>query len=211
MKRLLLAAALIAAMTCLPSCHRSHKGEAEAEALPDTVMTDNVWVPIDPMEINMNPVANFAKDWMALCVGKEKDYNAMTIAWGAIGELWGKPVLMVFVSSDRYTKQMLDGSATFSVVGFPETKSCKDALIYIGSHSHRDEPDKCSNAGLHVEFTALGNPVFTEGDLAIECKKLYSDAFKLDLIPEDIRENMYSEMGVHSFYIGEITAAWEKK
>ena len=211
MKRFFIALTLTAALLSLCSCHRSEKKGKTGEQQVDTVMTDNKWRSVDPMDINMNPVENFAKDWMALAVGGEKSYNSMTIAWGAIGQLWNKPVVIVFVSEDRYTKRLMDRNDCFTVTGFPQSKACRDALLYIGSHSQKDEPDKTANAGLHVEFTPSGNPTFAEGCLAIECRKIYSDAFDLDLVPEEIAEGMYSQMGVHSFYIGEIIGAWEKR
>lgn len=211
MKRMIFAAAVAASLMCAVSCHRDgKKTDAGAEEQIDTVMTDNKWKSVDPLEINMNPVRSFAKDWMALAVGNEKSYNSMTIAWGAIGQLWNKPVVIVFVSEDRYTKHLMDENDYFTVTGFPDTKACRDALIYIGTHSQKDEPDKTANAGLHVEFTPSGNPVFAEGTFCIECKKIYSDEFDLSMVPAEVAEGMYSQMGVHSYYIGEITGSWKK-
>ena len=177
----------------------------------DTVMTDNVWTAIKPEQISSNPYSLFARDWMALGVGTKKNFNSMTIAWGTMGQLWNKPVVIVFVSKDRYSKSLMDSNKYFTVTGFPQTSACKDALVYIGSHSQRDEPDKTANAGLTVEFTELGNPIFSEGNLAIECRKIYSDEFEADKVPVEIMENMYSEMGLHTMYIGEIVNVWEKK
>lgn len=170
----------------------------------------NGWQKVAPMDLEIKPIELFAKDWMALGVGNSKSMNAMTIAWGTIGELWNKHVVIVYVSSDRYTKKMMDKNAYFTVVGFPDNKKTKDALVYIGTHSYRDDPDKVANAGLTPEYTELGNPIFMEGNLAIECKKIYSDKFNMDLLPYDVKEKLYSRMGIHSFYIGEIVNIWEK-
>lgn len=212
MKRILLIAAVLTAAAALFSCKGRHSEAAdEAEAQPDTVLTSHSWIPVDPMELTMKPVANFAQDWMALAMGNNRSFNSMTISWGTIGELWNKPVVTVFVSSDRASKKMMDDNAYFTVTGFPKTKACKDALVYIGSHSLRDDPDKTANAGLTVEFTELGNPIFAEGCLAIECRKLYEAPFELSRVPQDIRERLYAELGVHTMYIGEITGVWEKK
>ena len=211
MKRIAILAAVLTAAACLFSCKGRHHEALEETVQADSVLTEHAWTPVDPMELNMNPVGNFAQDWMALAMGNSKKYNSMTISWGTIGELWNKPVVIVFVSSDRASKQMMDDNAYFTVTGFPRTKACKDALVYIGSHSLRDDPDKTANAGLTVEFTEAGNPIFAEGRLAIECRKMYSEPFDLSRVPQDIRERMYAEMGVHTMYIGEITGAWEKK
>lgn len=168
------------------------------------------WIRTEPTELEMRPVDDFANRWMALAVGKGEDLNAMTIAWGSIGNLWGKPVLIVYVSKDRFSKDLMDSNDSFTVTRFPEERRYKDALVYLGSHSKKDDPDKVAASGLTVELTESGNAIFAEGDLAIECRKLYSDEFKADLLPESLREGLYEEMGMHSFYIGEITGVWQK-
>lgn len=214
MKKIVIAAAALAVTTlCLTGCHRNKEVSEEISQEPqvDTVMTDNAWVKVAPSEIDINPFSSFGSDWMALATGTKKSFNSMTIAWGTVGQLWNKPVVMVFVSKDRYSKKLMDDNSYFTVTGFPQTRACKDALIYIGSHSQRDEPDKTANAGLTVEFTELGNPTFTQGSICFECKKIYSDEFESDKVPADILENMYAEMGMHTMYIGEIVNVWEKK
>lgn len=177
----------------------------------DTLESGSVWNSISPMDLTMNPVKNFAQDWMALVVGKNaKEHNSMTIAWGTIGQLWNKPVVIVYVSEDRYTKHLLDATDTFSVIGFPDKKKYRDALLYIGSHSQKDEPDKTENAGLTIEHTKNGTPIIAEGNLAIECRKIYEDAFDIDKVPSDVRNGMYQETGIHHMYIGEIVSVLQK-
>ena len=65
------------------------------------------WKKTDVMDLELKPVAAFAKDWMALGVRSADAMNAMTISWGSIGELWGKPVVTVYVSKDRHSKAIL--------------------------------------------------------------------------------------------------------
>ena len=63
------------AAACLISC-KDRKHEVPEEAVQaDTVLTEHAWTPVDPMELNMNPVSDFAQDWMALAMG-----NIVTIA-----------------------------------------------------------------------------------------------------------------------------------
>lgn len=190
---------------------RKEKKVKPVEVRPDTLASGSVWNSIDPADLVMNPIRNFSQDWMALVVGKnDKEHNSMTIAWGTIGQLWNKPVVIVYVSEDRYTKHLLDACDMFSVVGFPDKKKYRDALLYIGSHSQKDEPDKTENAGLTVEHTKNGTPIIAEGDLAIECRKIYEDAFDIDKVPSDVRNGMYQEMGIHHMYIGEIVSVLQK-
>lgn len=214
MKNLLFTTLLIPALAiCASSCHngneRSRKDSEKAQT--DTVMTDKAWTKTEVKDLTVNPFTQFAKDWMALAVGSKKNYNSMTISWGSMGELWNKPVVIVYVSKDRYTKKLMDDNSYFTVTAFPPSKECRNALEYIGSHSQRDEADKTSNSGLTVEFTQSGNPIFSEGRLTFECKKIYSDEFEPDKMPQDILNGMYAGMGMHTMYIGEIVNVWEKK
>ena len=124
------------------------------------------WQEIAPTEIELNPVQMIDKDWMEVSAGKEGNMNLMTISWGTIGELWGKPVFTVFVSTSRYTHKFMEENDYFTVTHFPA--DMRQQLSYLGRVSGRDE-DKVAGAGLTVEFTELGNPIYAEADLAIEC------------------------------------------
>lgn len=166
------------------------------------------WRRIDPTEIAANPVVQLRDDWMALAAGREGDMNAMTIAWGTLGMLWGRPVMTVFVSSSRYTYEFMERNGSFTVTAFPP--ACKAALQYIGSHSGRDG-DKLAAAGLTPEFTPAGNPIFREADLAIECELLYKQPLDKERMPERVRKIYDRGMGVHSMYIGEIVNVWVKE
>lgn len=167
------------------------------------------WKPVPVDEFQTKPIDLLANQWMALTVGNREYANSMTIAWGSFGQLWSKPIVIVYVSEDRFTKHLMDENEYFTVTAFPEDARYREALSYLGSESGRNT-DKMKGCGLAVEYTDLGNPIFAEGNLAIECRKIYSDAFNLDLVPAEVRNGMYSELGVHSFYIGEIVNIWEK-
>ena len=170
--------------------------------------TSDTWQEIKPQDIDVNAVKMFADDWMLLTAGKDTSMNMMTIAWGALGELWGKPVVTVYVSTDRYTYKFLEDNEYFTVTAFP--KQFHDKLQYLGSVSGRDE-DKVKGSGLTPEFTKLGNPIYKEANLAIECKKIYAEQFKKELMPLEQRQ-WYDEkkQGVHVMYIGEIVNVWKK-
>ena len=175
---------------------------------PQRVESAKEWQEIAPTEIELNPVRMIDKDWLEVSAGKEGNMNLMTVSWGSIGELWGKPIFTVYVSTSRYTHKFLEENDFFTVTHFPE--SMRNKLSYLGSVSGRDE-DKVAGAGLTVEFTELGNPIYAEADLAIECKKLYGQQFDANLLPEEQRE-WYERTGtgIHYMYIGEILHVWKK-
>ena len=170
--------------------------------------TENAaWKAIKPEEVK-NAVQLFDKDWMALAVGKEGDMNAMTISWGGMGELWGHPVVTVYVSTSRHTHSFMERNGYFTVTAFPEKH--RSALRYIGTHSGR-EGDKVKAAGLTPEYTELGNPIFKEANLAIECKVIYSAPFDPERIAKEVGRIYDNGMGIHTMYIGEIVNVWEKR
>ena len=166
------------------------------------------WQEIAPTEINLNPVRMIDQDWLEVSAGKEGNMNLMTISWGTVGELWNKPVFIVYVSTSRYTHRFMEENDYFTVTHFPE--SMRDKLAYLGRVSGRDE-DKVAGAGLTVEFTELGNPIYAEADLAIECRKIYGQQFDADLMPDEQRQ-WYERngLGIHYMYIGEIVHVWKK-
>lgn len=43
------------------------------------------------------------KEWMLVTAGSKEHFNTMTASWGGIGWLWNKPVVFVFIRSERYT------------------------------------------------------------------------------------------------------------
>ena len=203
MKIKTLAFGILAAMLLTACGNKANESETEAK----TTNSDQ-WQEIKPQDIDVNAVKMFADDWMLLSAGKDTSMNMMTIAWGALGELWGKPVVTVYVSTDRYTYKFLEDNEYFTVTAFPE--QFRDKLQYIGSVSGRDE-DKVKGSGLTPEFTKLGNPIYKEANLAIECKKIYAEQFKKELMPLEQRQ-WYDEkkQGVHVMYIGEIVNVWKK-
>jgi hypothetical protein len=59
-------------------------------------MEERKWKAIEPTDVK-NAVELFDKDWMVLAAGKEGDFNAMTISWGQMGELWNKPISLQYM------------------------------------------------------------------------------------------------------------------
>lgn len=154
-----------------------------------------------------NAISLISDDWMLLAAGREGDFNEMTISWGEIGELWGRPVMTVFVDTTRFTHKYMEREEYFTVCGF--TSEYRDDLQYLGRHSGRDG-DKLSETKLHADFTEAGNPIFREASVAIECRKIYSNNFDPSKMTGGMEE-FYSKRGsVHTVYIGEITNVWIK-
>ena len=189
------------------ACSKGNQETQESQETRDTTAVAT-WQEISPKDIDTNAVRMFADDWMILSAGKESKMNLMTIAWGGLGQLWGKPVVTVYVSTSRYTYQFMEENDYFTVTSFPE--EYRDKLQYLGSVSGRDE-DKVKGSGFTPEYTELGNPIYKEANLAIECKKIYTQQFEAGKLPIEQRQ-WYDERGIglHVMYIGEILHVWKK-
>lgn len=181
-------------------------GTMSAAATEDTMGQE--WEKISIYDIK-NPATLFGEEWAAVAAGNKESFNAMTIGWGQFGILWKRPIMTIYVAPERYTNEFLDKNEYFTVTGFPQTQ--KQALVYIGTHSGRNE-DKLAKAGLTPIFTPLGNPIFKEANLAVECKIIYKEPFNSELLDQKAKD-LYTANKItpHVQYIGEVINVWRKK
>ncbi len=149
------------------------------------------------------------RDAQLLCAGDKVKSNAMTIGWGGIGTLWGRPTMTVYVAQKRYTKEFMDKSDYFTVMSFDVEMS--KVLTYMGTKSGRDG-DKAAALGLHTAYTENGTPYYTEATMVIECKKMYEAEFNPKGF-KDVPQKMYANFpaGLHTEYAGEVVGAWVKE
>ena len=115
--------------------------------------------------------------------------------------MFAKNVVYIGIRPQRYTKEFVDNSDTFSLTFFDET--LKKQLRYLGTVSGRDE-DKISKANLTIQHEN-NTPYFEEGKIAIICKKVYAQDFdpKCFTVGE-LDKKWYPEKDYHTFYIAEI-------
>lgn len=198
-KYILIAAVAISALVSCSNANTPSDANGQEPSSDSLVL-------VRPQDIK-NPVELLSDDWMLLSAGNKEHFNEMTIAWGQLGELWGRPVMTVFVDTLRFTHQFIEENDYFTVSGFPTVY--KNDLQYLGTHSGRDG-DKLSETGLHAAFTQLGNPYFTEANLVIECKKIYANEFDTSKMLGDFSDFYAKRGSIHTVYIGEIVNVWKK-
>lgn len=163
---------------------------------------------IKPEELNESAFKLIGKDWMLITAEGDNKINTMTASWGGFGVMFSKNVVYVVIRPQRYTKEFVDKSDTFSLTFFDET--FKKQLSYIGTTSGREE-DKISKANLTVQHID-DTPYFEEGKMAIICKKIYAQDFKSDcFIATELEEKWYPEKDYHTLYIAEIEKIIIKK
>lgn len=159
-------------------------------------------VEIQPDDFVVNPFKIIGGDWMLIAAEKEGRVNAMTAAWGGLGVMWGKNVVFAVIRPQRFTREFVDGSDTFSLSFFDP--SFKDKLSYFGSVSGRDE-DKIAKTGLTVRH-ANDAPYFGEAKNVVLCRKLYAQSYQSECFTDPKPDHTwYPQKDYHVQYIGEIT------
>ncbi|MFT8315403.1 MAG: flavin reductase family protein [Clostridium sp.] len=156
---------------------------------------------IKPEELNKNLFQIVGTDWMLVTAEKDNKVNTMTASWGGFGVMWGKNVAHIVIRPQRYTKEFIDNSSSFSLSVLD--KSFKKQLGYLGTVSGRDE-DKISKANLTIEHSD-DTPYFEEANLVFICKKLYAQEFKPEFfIESELDTKWYPDKDYHTLYIAEI-------
>ncbi len=148
----------------------------------------------------------FNSQWAIVTAGNMDDYNCMTLGWGMMGNVWGHPgsALTIYVQPSRYTFEYMERNDYFTVCFLPEEYR-EDARI-LGTLSGRDG-DKVAKTKLTP--VAMEHGVgFAESELTFVCRKVCSQQFDIDKVPEHMREGMYSKLEPHYFYIGYIEDAF---
>ena len=156
---------------------------------------------------NLNPFTWFKGSGLLLASGNMQRHNAMTIGWGALGNIWKHDIgtITVYVAPARYTYEFMERYQYFTVMVFDEDR--KDVLEYMGTHSGRDG-DKAAALGLHVAYTEHGTPYYLEAREVYECEIMYRGPFDPRGF-EEIPRQRYANFpaGVHHEYIGKIVSA----
>lgn len=182
---------------------------------------ENGFKQIDPRQVKDNPFQLIGYDWTLMTAEKNGVANTMTVAWGGLGFMWGKPTMFVAVRPERYTFEFSEAADTFSIVSFDmkndKDKKLRKMLAYCGTISGRDE-DKIKKS----ELTLLHEgetPYFAESRLVFICKKIMATVFNQNEICDPAYAKFYGGSndhsglggGFHTLYIAQITHVFIKE
>ena len=152
------------------------------------------------MEFNVDIFSKLDKEWALLAAGTPDDHNAMTVSWGGMGTLWGKPVVTVYVRPNRHTYGYIEDNEFFTLSFYSE--KYRKALGVMGSKSGRD-CDKDALAGLEA-VPASDSVSYRQADVTLVCRKLYHNDLVEENIPEDVLKTFYDPEPIHRMYIAEV-------
>ena len=154
---------------------------------------------ISVSEIKDNAVDLIGKEWMLVAAGDESGYNMMTASWGTIGELWNKPVAVVFIRPQRYTYEFMEKSDRFTLSFYGEDKAIH---AVCGRQSGRDV-DKAALCGLEPLFID-STVTFKQARMTLICRKLYAQDMEPECFIDKSLFSNYPSDDYHRVYVGEI-------
>jgi len=163
----------------------------------------------------MKPFYQWDQQWFLLTAGDYAagKFNTMTVSWGSLGIVWGRPFMQVFVRPVRHTYQFIDTYDTFTLCAFPERY--RNDLDLLGTKSGRDG-DKIAETKLTpMASRKVAAPGFAEAELIVECRKIYWSDIKPEHFLDPTVEDNYPMRDYHRTYYGEVlsimgTAAYQR-
>jgi len=128
--------------------------------------------------------------------------NAMTIGWGTVGIIWGKPIFTVLVRPSRYTHNCIEHTCDFTV-NIP-SKKMSDIVAFCGSESGRDY-DKFKEKGMiAVPGKTVKSPIIEQCLIHYECKVVHRNDVLKEKLDGKIISSAYKSGDFHTIYYGEI-------
>lgn len=153
------------------------------------------------MNFTADIFTKFDKDWALLTAGTVENHNAMTVSWGGMGTLWGKPVVTVYVRPNRHTYGYIEDNEFFTLSFYGE--EYRRMLGVMGSKSGRD-CDKDALTG--IDAMPAGESVsYRQAQITLVCRKLYHNDLVKENIPADVLATFYDPEPIHRMYIAEVT------
>ncbi|MCX6251056.1 MAG: flavin reductase family protein [Bacteroidetes bacterium] len=134
--------------------------------------------------------------------------NAMTIGWGTIGIIWGRPIFIVYVRPTRYTYQLMEKSEDFSVNFLLGKYSAEIGIC--GARSGRDT-DKISRCNFTmVKGLLIPTPYIAESDFHYECRIIERNTLDPGTLDQLIINRYYPIKDFHRLYFGEILGVFSE-
>jgi flavin reductase (DIM6/NTAB) family NADH-FMN oxidoreductase RutF len=143
-----------------------------------------------------------------LLVGTKKDgkSNVMAVGWGFVGVMWGLEVFIVLVRPSRLTHEFIEDGGEFTI-NVP-TQGMGEQVAHCGEVSGRKH-DKFKECELTlVKAKKVKVPIIKECKAHYECRVIHKLKVNPKLVPGKVKKTFYPKRDFHTFYFGEILAAY---
>jgi flavin reductase (DIM6/NTAB) family NADH-FMN oxidoreductase RutF len=133
--------------------------------------------------------------------------NTMTIGWGQVGTIWGRPVFSVLVRKSRFTYECFQQAESFTV-SVPRLGTLAKELTLCGTQSGRDI-DKVKACGFSlIPGQSVPTPILGECGLHYECTVLARCQLDEADVASDAVRRFYKSGDFHQIVLGEILIAY---
>ncbi len=139
-----------------------------------------------------------------LLVGTKRDgrSNVMTIGWGTVGILWGRPCFVVLVRPSRYTYEFMEDSGVFTV-NVP-SEAMRSWVGICGSRSGRNL-DKFGDYGMTTSRGQYVEAATIDAcPMVYECHVVHTNDVLPERLDRGIEAASYGGSDYHRMYYGEI-------
>ena len=170
--------------------------------------------------LTQNPFTSIGGELILVSAGNSRGFNAATTSWGALGRLWDKPVVTVYLNPQGGTIKYMDAVDRFAVSFFdPEHR---DALRAGGINPGRRHRGLWAPFAFLLTFVlskfgykerlkpmyitdVIDAVTFQQASMVLICKKLYNAPLGEDgFTVKGFGEEYCSNGIVHTLYIGEL-------
>jgi flavin reductase (DIM6/NTAB) family NADH-FMN oxidoreductase RutF len=128
--------------------------------------------------------------------------NAMTIGWGTVGIIWGKPIFVALVRPSRYTYGCIEATGDFTVcVPYAEMS---EAAMFCGTESGRNYDKFAECHFTEIASEAVQSPGIEECGLVYECRVVHKNDVLPPELDSEVDRSCYPSGDYHRLYYGEI-------
>jgi len=163
-------------------------------------------VKLEELTKKIDPIVEARNSCFLVTATDGTTVNTLTAGWFMLGNNWEKKVAAVFIRPQRHTKKFIDASGRFTLSFF---ENHNDALMYLGTHSGADVPDKIEKSGLHLTQID-GQPAYEEAKYTLICKAIYvQPVLPENFIDPELPKQMYPDEDYSIQYVAEIEKVYE--
>ncbi len=132
--------------------------------------------------------------------------NIMTIGWGMVGIIWGKPVFTVLVRPSRFSYGLIQNSNDFTV-NVP-SRELDEVVSFCGSISGREYNKFKKQRLTATAGKKVLSPIVDECLVHYECRIIHRTDVVSVHLASDIPPAHYPEGDYHRIFFGEIVSSY---
>lgn len=139
---------------------------------------------------------------LLVSVSQQEKPNVMTIGWGTVGIVWGKPMFIVLVRPSRFTYGLIEETGDFTV-NVPPVQMSEEVSV-CGTISGREHDKFIEQKLTAIPAKEVKSPLIGECLIHYECRVVHkNDVLPPELAP-DIAPAFYPQPDYHRLFYGEI-------